>query len=96
MENCQLPSVCGSAALAVIATAFSVYPLVLERELEKRLAMVSPVGSLLSSEIAASDTLPVEGSSTLVIVSAAEMKLVEPPRASMVVAVTRTTWPTRV
>jgi hypothetical protein len=40
-------------------------------------------------------SLPVAASSTLVIVFTAEVKVVMPPKASVVVAVTRTFWPTR-
>ncbi|WP_255446250.1 hypothetical protein [Synechococcus sp. RS9902] len=43
------------------------------------------------------EVLPVivAASSTLVMVRAAELKEVDPPAASVVVAVTRTAWPTR-
>ena len=58
MEYSQLPCVEGFAALAVIATALRVSPSVSKKEPEKRLATLSPAGSVLSSATAASEGLP--------------------------------------
>ena len=58
LEYCQSPCVEESASLAVMATAWRVLPSGSEKEGPKRLATVSPVGSLLSSTTGARVGLP--------------------------------------
>ena len=68
-------------------------------KLEKVAVRISPCCDLAGSEFVPVPplivSLPVAASSTLAMVRPVEVKMEEPPAVSVVVAVTRTFWPTR-
>ena len=78
VEYCQTPSVEESAALAVMAMPRRVsLSAVSEKELLKRLATVSPEGVVASSEMAASDGLPLAVGASLTAVTSKVMVLAD-------------------